>query len=328
MSEGEISGGKDKSNPDRPSERHPAAEIELVLRDHLDDNFRKLRKDLEETLYERLKDHKEELDTSVRRYGKRALTFLSLVAVIMTILGLGGIYQAYRRGMAFVEKQVSERLEQEFQTERITNLVDAKAKQYTETEAQKYISKQVQATITPFQNELRDAVSRADSEVGNLNSLFVVYLLADEAQIGSKKAYIELQDLAAKSTPQGKVARNSMIQIVRSLQRYQQPPVMYQDLQANEDRGVIPFKQLSLDEIVERMENPYFPDEYRHTCMVYVQEKPRGEVFRKVLEVLQHSDSLPTCAAFCGVLSKISDEKSPFLDFEGWIRVCQSQLRK
>ena len=84
-----------------------------------------------------------------------------------------------------------------------------------------------------------------------------------------------------------------------------------------------------MDEIVEKMQNPNISEENRHTGMVYIKRiRPKKKIFKKALKVLETSNSLPTCAAFMGVLSAISESKADFLDFEGWIKICQGELEK
>ncbi|NQS88205.1 hypothetical protein HQ584_00190 [Patescibacteria group bacterium] len=103
---------------------------------------------------------------------------------------------------------------------------------------------------------------------------------------------------------------------------------MYEELIAITEEGEIPFEKLSLDEIVRRMHNPTRPDSYRHTYMVYIEDKPKKEIYQAALTMFHTSDSLPTCAAFCGILSEISEQKAGFLDFDGWTKICEEELRK
>ena len=172
-----------------------------------------------------------------------------------------------------------------------------------------------------------EAINEAKLEVKKLKNVFDVYILADSALNGSKTAYIQLKAIAVQKTDHGIAARGRLVEIQKSLLLYRQSPTFYQGLVKKTDNEQVPYENLSLDEIVDNMVSPTLPDNYRHVCMVYIKNKPREEIFKKALQVLHTSDSLLTCAAFCGVLSEISDNKAAFLDFEGWIKICENELK-
>ena len=228
-----------------------------------------------------------------------------------------------------------------------TQMEQLVAKQFEERRIQKFfrevaadrasvlMTEQIQPEVTKFKAELADQlqelkgyVEKANIDVQNLNSLFDVYVCADTALNGSKAAYILLRNIASQQTRYGLVATNKMIEIQKNLQLYLNTPAMYQSLTIKTATGDIPCETLSLNDIVAAMENPALPDNYRHTCMVYIKAKPKEEILKKALEVLKTSNSLPTSAAFCGVLAEISENKAGFLDFDGWIEICQRELEK
>ncbi len=77
------------------------------------------------------------------------------------------------------------------------------------------------------------------------------------------------------------------------------------------------------------MEKPSTSDNFRYTLMVYIKGdtktkgKPKDEILKKALDLFKNSDSLPTCAAFSGILNEISDKKAAFLDFDNWIKILE-----
>ncbi len=85
---------------------------------------------------------------------------------------------------------------------------------------------------------------------------------------------------------------------------------------------------MSFDDVINVMENdPNMTTIYRAACMVYISNKPNKEILQKALKVLKTSDSLPTCAAFMGVLYHKVGPNAAVLDFENWIRICREELK-
>ncbi len=228
-----------------------------------------------------------------------------------------------------LQRQVKSRIDEEFKKEKIQSLIEQKAKEHTEKAAQQYITEQINAVITPFKTEIQNTRAEANLELQRLKDLFTVYDTADQAMAGSKNAYIKLKSLTAdKETDIRIAARARLVEIDRYLDIYRDAPKLFSPLSATRHGVRTSFDKITLDEIVTMMlGQPSLRDAYRHTCMVYIQKKAKKEVFEAALRVFA-SDSLPTCAAFCGVLSKVSDKKAEFLDFDGWTKICQKQLKR
>ena len=102
---------------------------------------------------------------------------------------------------------------------------------------------------------------------------------------------------------------------------------MYQSLTFKTATGDIPYDKLSLNDIVAAMENPALPDNYRHTCMVYIKGKPKEEIV-KSFGSIKNIGFVTYKWGFCGVLAEILETKAGFLDFDGWIEICQKELEK
>jgi len=296
-------------------------EIKLELREYFDNHIRDIR-DIENTLQQRfeqkIKDYKHELEDSIKQYKKIG----AVVIGIITFFGAGGIYQGYQaykqaisrgieKGQNQISNQISSRLDQEFEAKNIKRLIENTAKDYTEKEAKNYISDEVRKVTTPF------------------NELFNIYILSDKAQNGSRSAYIQLRSIAIQQTNNGIVAKSRLINIQKTLEIYKHTPLIYPNLIYKTADKDIPIEEFSLDQVVKMMEeDPAMSDSYRAACMVYIKNKPHKEVLQKAFEVLKMSESLPACAAFMGVLSDIIGLKAAPLDFEGWIKICEEELKK
>jgi hypothetical protein len=229
------------------------------------------------------------------------------------------------------QRQVNNRIDEEFKTEKMQSLIEDKAREYTEKAAQQYIANEVNEMITPVKNEMKQAIDDANEKVGNLAKLYHVLLIADIAKSGSKKAYLELERFAAKeNTEEGVVAQNNLKEIKRNLEQYRhtnkniftQMPLVFKQQGKEVSIGNEPVTVLVNSLIISN-----FSDEYRQILMRYIAKKPKEEIFREALRVFE-SDSLPACAIFCGILSEISEEKADFLDFNAWTEICKKQVNK
>ncbi|MBW2149262.1 MAG: hypothetical protein JRG73_02615 [Deltaproteobacteria bacterium] len=208
---------------------------------------------------------------------------------------------------------------------------------HKQVEAHSHTVNLVAKEATEARQAVEEVVKMSEEMLKTMETLAKVqkvYEFADHAQMGSKAAYLSLKEFAAhREKVYGRVAKIRLLEINRDLQIYRQIPRFYEGLAKITNKETIPFEKLSLDEIVRFMNDPTMSHKERHTCMVYIKKKPKEEVFKKALEVLKNSDSLYTCAAFCGVLSEVSIKKSKFLDsfpfdFEEWISVCEEELNK
>jgi len=311
---------RNQKRKDRSNRSKLDAQLEQTVIDHVDKRFRRREDDLMKRFDGKVKDYKEELKSTVSKYGKLAL-------LVLTVVGVGGICKAYKQGIDAVQKQISDRLDQQFQTEMIRILVEDKAKEYTEREAQKYISQRVNETITPIQEQMESAIATANLELQNINNLLLINAIADSAQYGPRKAYVNLKNIAAQQTDLSTVAKSKLIQIQQRLEYYRRVPSFAQSIVAITDTGEVFVHKFSLKEIISTMEDPTLSHEARLMCMFYVKARPKEQVFQKALTVLKSSNSLFTCAAFCGILSEISDDKAEFLDFKGWCEICQKELK-
>ena len=331
ISEDTMPNGGDGKSEEQEASRSSRAELKLEFREYADEHFRRLDSDLQGRFDQRTKAHMEDLRSTVRRY--------ATVAVIgLTLVGASGIYAAYKESVNQVKDLISSRVDREFETPRIQQIVGETAKDYTQKEAQNYISSQVELAISPFRNEMENTISRANVEVQNLSELFHVYALGDSAENGSRKAYDELRYIAAGGARRAAIARERLVKVERDLRIYQDMPTeTSEQLIATTPSGKVSYRNFDLDELIRRMEDPFLPAHYRRLCMPGIKFKPKKQILEKALEVLLKSHSLPTCAAFCGVLRALLDEgvfgerpegQPAFLDFQSWRALCEAELRE
>lgn len=274
-------------------------------------------------LYERIADRADkEINRVYRIYRLLVPTLGGIVVVGLTLATI-----LIGSSISDLEQRVNKRVDEEFKKENITTLIEEKAKEYTERVAEKFIAAEINEIITPFKEEMRLALEEANAQVQRLNDLFIVSFVADKAKNGSKNAYMDLKNFAAKGrTEVGIVARNKLTEIEKYLDMYRSPPSMYRSLVIKTDSGDVAPDKVSLHVLVDMMlKQTDMPDDHRYRLMAYIVSRPKEEIFREALIVFE-SDSLPTCAAFCGILSRISDEKANFLDFDAWTKICQKQV--
>lgn len=217
-----------------------------------------------------------------------------------------------------------------------------------------YIKSQVDSSITPIRLKLSEDLAKYEKEIeylkkalndskleydelmktvnlskNKINNLIEVYTLADEAEMGLRSAYITLQKLKQDKSFQKIVSwRLNKIFIVLS-KYYRQVPTNYEGMIYVDENGrETNVEDFSLDEMVRHMHNGLMPHSDRRDYMVYVIKKPHREIYKEALEVFKKSQSMYVCAAFCGVLSEVSEKKADFLDFDGWIEICEEELNR
>jgi hypothetical protein len=216
-----------------------------------------------------------------------------------------------------VQQQVNNRIDEEFKTEKIQSLIENKAREYTETTAKPYIATEVNGVMTPFKNKMQHTID--------------VFYIASHAKSGSKSAFLDLKQYAAKEgTEEAIIARDNLIEIIRDLMRYRS--VMHQSHITRMDiyRDVNDGNRVCIqDDSIDKLSNELVvsTDNERQVLMEYISKKPKEEIFKTALKVFE-SDSLPACAIFCGILFEITEEKVDFLDFDKWTEICKKQVNK
>lgn len=305
-------------------------EMKLQLFEYIDKKTADVRSDLRAEFDRNVKSYKEDLHRENRRYFRIAIIVLG----ILGFTSIGGIWTtakwmnlktkvALEGEVKNIQGQVSQRLNDEFKSERIQGLIENKAKEYTEGRVEQYISDQVDKTITPFSEEIRNLVSEANTQLDNLREIIE---LDDAARFGSRNAYQKLHSLALGNSAFSAMAKRRIIVLNRDLSIYRHPPSFYQGLTFKKGGNTVSAEKLSTKELFESIEDTMISDKIRHTLMVYIIKKPRNEICIEALRILRSSDSLPASAATCGILSMILGEKAQFLEYDKWIHICENEI--
>lgn len=325
-----MSDSQDKEKERQFDPPQSLAEMKLELFEYIDKKTVDVRSDLRAEFDRNVKSYKEALNRENRRYFRIAIIVLG----ILGFTSIGGLFgttkwithktkAALETEIENIQGQVSQRLNDEFKSERIQGLIENKAKEYTEGRAEQYISDQVDKTITPFSEEIRNLVREANTQLDNLREIIE---LDDDARFGSRNAYQKLHSLALGNSAFSTMAKRRIIVLSRDISIYRHPPGFYEGLTFKKGETTISAKELSTKELFESIEDTMISDKIRHTLMVYIIQKPKNEIYIEALRILRSSDSLPASAATCGILSKILGEKAQFLEYDKWIHICENEI--
>lgn len=231
-----------------------------------------------------------------------------------------------------VSTKVNKKIREKFRSDTINVLIEKYAKLFVEEESESYIHSVVNKTVEPFVTEVESLLAASKENLNYLSELAKVRIIAEKAKNGSKRSFIELADYVDDSSEIGKFATEKLKDIVTELLLYNDTPGGMRFGLAIEKNGEsISVSKLSVKEIALLMEQPTTSHTNRHSMMADIYEKHQiKETYEVALDVLENSDSLPTCAAFCGILKKIYIGKAPksILDFESWKSICKSELKK
>jgi hypothetical protein len=229
------------------------------------------------------------------------------------------------------QRQVNNRIDEEFKTEKMQSLIKDTAREYTEKAAQQYIATEVNGVITPFKKEIQNTINDANAQIQKLNSLYHVLDIASHAKSGSKNAFAELVRYEAKEgTEESIIARDNLTEIMAELKQYRRLVPQSSFNRKDIYRDVNDSKKVCIqDDPIDTLVHSIPTDTYeeRLILMEYISKKPKEEIFKTALTVFG-SDSLPACAIFCGILSGISEEKADFLDLNAWTKICKKQVDK
>lgn len=150
--------------------------------------------------------------------------------------------------------------------------------------------------------------------------------LHQEAIMGSRGAYQQLVSFAATPGSFQNETNRRLRQIRQQLLTYRDIPAVRTDLEYTVARNKVSLKSLTAVQLFDLLARPSSSELMRQSLMTYILEKPKAEVLCACDTVLQKFDSLPACAAACGVLARVLGNRADFLDFKAWREVCQSEI--
>lgn len=250
------------------------------------------------------------------------------MSIISLIFGIG-LWQAYNHATKFMEKLLIERISKEFEQPRIK----ATVQEVAANEAKRLLQEQINPEVDKFKKETEASVIETNNLItstqAKLNDLTTLIELEDAARFGSRKAYSRLLQLAASSDYLSDMAKRRALIITRELLVLRSVPGVYMTLSMTTPDGKIQdANKFSTSELFLWLESPNTPKEHIPSLMAHIANKPKKEVCLEAKRILQSSDSLPGSAATCGILYKVLGDKAPFLDFEGWLKVCEEEISK
>ncbi len=226
-----------------------------------------------------------------------------------------------------VRDDVRKKLDEEFEDAKIQGLIEETAQDYTEGRVEHYISEKVEERISPFSREMKQLVIDYETDLIQLKKLTE---LEQKARFGSRDAYNELCEYEAE-TPDTDLRTTASICIdilQRELSIYRHMPSGIFGSDLMQDGKDISPQSRTTKELFDILEAPNIRDATRHALMHHIAKRPKDEVIPEALKILRDSDSLPACAATCGILSSMLGEKAGFMEFGEWIKVCEEQLGK
>ena len=297
-----------------------------------------------EELREDLREYREELRNDLRGFKdelRRGQWGILVVAGAIVLFFVGKTYLDARnflgRQVGKVNVMISERLDSEFGTERIQELIASKAEEYAEKESQKYIEERVQSEIIPFSQKFEEKMLGAkakmeslDAKLQLLDMKMQLYVLLDSIRLGgSRKAYEQLVSLSKSSSDVKSLAGNYLKVIEFEFETLRETPSFVVSGRTYKWRG----KKYKLDEIpVEQIYNiiGYVTTsmEARKDLLQHLRERDRNEVLTMALDVLNNSDALYSCLAASLLISRLTKKEGDITDFSYWAKMCQRELKE
>lgn len=283
-----------------------------------------------------LRDYKGELR---REQWKILLVAIAIVAAVS-----GKSYWDYRKFLneqiGKIDTRVAERLDEEFRTERIQELIENKAEKYIEEKSQEHIEKRVEAEILPFAQRFEQKISEGEAKINSiddktrlLDERMQLYVLLDSIRLGgSKKAYERLVRLANEESDINDLAMSYLKVLNFQFMRYTETPTYVYVPPTYSFEG----KQVKLDGIpIRQIFNiigyPHTSEERRSQLLMYLKTRTgaEAEVLAVALDVLTNSDFIYSCVAANILIAKLTGEKEgPIMDFSHWMRVGKKALNE
>lgn len=279
----------------------------------------------------------EELRNDLQGYKselRRGRWYILLVAgaIVLFVVGIGykDASKFLREQLNKVNARVSERLDAEFTSEKIQNLIASKAEEYSKNKSQEYIRERVEGQMIPFFQELEGKISEAEMKIESLDAKAQLYALSDSVRLGgTRKAYEKLVSLARSDSDIRDLAGDYLKVIKFELESYREAPT-YTTLELT---CVYEGKQVKLDEIpIKQIFNiigyPTTTVGRKTILWGYLLKRPESELLAEALNVLSNSDALYSCLAANIVISSVTKEKGDITDFAYWKGICEQELRR
>jgi len=186
------------------------SDIKVELLQFANTQVHVVKEEIREMLRTDVDGHKKEIKRQNWRAIKIGLTVLSLLvgANVLTLYrgyqwAQNRVKEALETEVRSIRKTVSERLDQEFQTKRIRTLIEERAKEYTEKQAQLYITESVEKSFKPLSVKLQNDVKSFDSYLKDTRDKIVKEYTTLSAEINTLKELNRLSLLGARALVDG-----------------------------------------------------------------------------------------------------------------------------
>jgi hypothetical protein len=247
----------------------------------------------------------------------------------VTLITLLGLWQAFTNIVNWGEKIVKDRVSKEFEQPSISEIVRGVAA----TKAEDLLLKQINPEVDKFKNKTEESIAETKqlimSAQSKLNDWTMMLDFEVSARYGSRHSYSIILALADRPDSIGETAKHCAEIILKELLILRNVPEAYFGLEFTRSDGEkVSAEKLSTTELFMYLESPAFPKEHLPSIMAHIAKKPKKEVCLEAKRILQFSDSLPACAATCGILNKVLGNKAQFLAFDDWIKACEEELTK
>jgi hypothetical protein len=273
-------------------------------------------------------------------------TFSAIGIVAAVVLAAGAYFYGKslneaREGIRVIaesefKREVNARINAQFDTPQIRQLVAEKAQEFTASRAAEIIQMRVDQGLAPFRDHLTAAEQRIAKSVARVDALDRSLYLAEEATL-SRSAYDRLKRLSEEAAPAAAVARQRLIRIQIELAAYQVsvPPGTAYDAAPS---------GASIQDLFAILNNPKESVERRRKIVWILWQRAVGaesaalkERQRQILiesaKIFNTSDSLHALAAVGALLRYLQRPEAfptreiEWLDFDSWKRYTNELLK-
>lgn len=267
-----------------------------AFRHDIREEFRSIMNHFTSEIREQYDKDRQAFDAKIKRYIKYGLLILGFLGVT-SAGGLWGIFkwvshevrQALDADINNVHKEVSKRLDTEFESKKIQSLIEDTARKYTVGDVQRYISDRVDKAVVPVQQSLDQKLQESSKLVADLSLAREFTLTIIAAQSDDWSAFHKLEGWSNdKSFPFQEMAAKATVRIRSSYVGFISEP--YLEIPWNKDTDP---KKLSLDELksIYASLDPLFHAALVHTVWQR-SDIPKKERMEFLMNVLETSNSL------------------------------------
>ncbi len=227
-----------------------------------------------------------------------------------------------------MQRLLVQRISEEFKQSRIRKTVQKVARD----NASQILAVEIRPEVEKFKEAVQSSLKGLEGSLGavqgRLDNLSSLIELEDGARYGSFADFAKLTELTNQKNAFGIMAMRRVESIIRELLIYRSVPEAFFSVSATKNGKSIKADEATTSELFLLLESSGTAKEYITSLMAHIAKKPKREVCKEAKRVFETSDSIVARAAACGILSKVVGDKATFLDFSGWIAVCNNELKE